>query len=239
MSATPFVIVGFGRTGSTWLLLLLRSHPAVLCHGEIFSTKGIMYDRNQLDRSATAATWTMASRDRDPAAFLKAILADDLGHQAVGVKMLNWHQPELLFQVARCPDVHKVIVRRRNRVRAFLSRTRSEAISRWMMDSYDGMRVRLDPDELLAYVRRYDQFYEQLQATARGTPMREVVYEDLLEDDQRARGIVEFLGVEPSDIPLRASLPRQSDDLTREAVINFDELSVLLRGTPLHAELHA
>jgi LPS sulfotransferase NodH len=237
VSATRFVIAGFGRTGSTWLRLLVRSHPGILCHAEIFNPVEIGWAREHADHSTLASQWPIARRDGDPAGFVEAVLADDRGHQAVGIKMLNWHQPELLFDLARSQDVHKVIVRRRNRVRAFLSRTRSEALEQWFRHSYDGFRVRLDPDELLAYVNRYDSFYERLRLQATGTPVVEIVYEDLLRDPQSAQGIVRFLSVEPCDIPLVADLPRQSRDLMRDAVINYDELSVLLRGTPLGAEL--
>jgi LPS sulfotransferase NodH len=238
-SATRFVIASFSRTGSTWLTLLLRSHPAILCHGEVFNLAGIKYDQRYLEHSMAAKEWTMDARDRDPAGFLAALFSDDLGHQAVGIKLLDWHHPELIAQLARDQDVHKVIVRRRNRVRAFLSHTRAKATCRWVNDSYDGMRVHIDPDELLAYVRRYDAFYEGMRTMARGTPIREVLYEDLLEDPQSARGVVAFLGVEPCDLPLHSKLPRQSNDVPRDAVVNFQELSLRLRGTALHAELTA
>lgn len=237
MSATRFVIASFGRTGSTWLTLLVRSHPAILCHGEIFNPPEIKWAPGHVEHSKVAAAWTVASRDRDPAGFLETVLADDRGHQAVGAKMLNWHQPELLFEVARRPDVHKVILRRRNRVRAFLSRERSDLLLRRMRESYDGFRIRLDPDELLAYARRYDSFYDSLRTVAAGAPVFEVVYEDLLDGTQSAQDVVAFLGVEPSDFPLASGMRRQSRDRTRDVVTNFDELSELVRGTPLQAEL--
>lgn len=239
MSVTRFVVVCFGRTGSSWLCSLLQSHPAILCHEELFSPKGIRYAPGYLERLGTTAPWSVDSRDRHAAGFLEAVLSQDLGHQAVGFKMLNWMRSEMLFDLARRPDVHKVILRRRNRVRAFLSRTRSEALERWYMESYHGLRIRLEPTELIEYVERYDTFYDELRAATAGTPVWEIAYEDLLEDDQRARGIVDFLGVEPRDVRLRSALPRQSRDLTREVVINFEELSSRLRGTALHAELEA
>ena len=239
MSATRFVVVCFGRTGSSWLCSLLRSHPAILCHGELFNLKQIGFSPNPFKDSTIHTPWTMAARDGDPARFLAAVLSEDLGHQAVGFKMLNWTHPEVLFELARSPDVRKVILSRRNRVRAFLSRTRARALETWQVESYNGYRIHLDPTELARYVKRYERFYGELRGAARGTPVHEVVYEDLLEDDQLAQGIVEFLGVTPSDMPLRSRLPRQSQDLIRDVVTNFDELSTLLRGTPLDAELNA
>jgi hypothetical protein len=233
------VVVCFGRTGSGWLCSLLQSHPAILCHGEIFSAKGLRLAGPPRERSAIAARWPVSSRDTDPMGFVQDVLAEGLGHQAVGFKMLNWMHPEVLFGLARSPDVHKVILGRRNRVRAFLSRTRSEALERWWDEGYDGFRVRLDPTELVEYAGRYEDFYDQLRVAAAGTPALEVTYEDLLEDEQRAREIVDFLGVRPSDIQLESRWPRQSRDQTRDVVSNFDELSVLLRGTGLEAELEA
>jgi LPS sulfotransferase NodH len=238
VSATRFVIACFPRTGSNWLCALLNSHPSILCHAEVFSPDQIWYEYRHTQRSAMAAAWTMDKRDRDPAAFLESVFADDCGHDAVGIKMLNWQQVELLQHLARQRDVYKVILQRRNRVRAFLSQTRSGLTGRLSGDSYHGLQVRLDPKELLDYAHGYDRFYAGLRAAAAGTPVHVVTYEELLQDVGSANAVVKFLGAEPSDFALQAQVRRQSHDSLRDAVVNFDELSSVLAETSLHAELH-
>ena len=80
MSATRFVVVCFGRTGSSWLCSLLRSHPAILCHGELFNLKQIGFSPNPFKDSTIHTPWTMAARDGDPARFLAAVLSEDCVH---------------------------------------------------------------------------------------------------------------------------------------------------------------
>lgn len=238
MSATPFVITCFARTGSSWLCQLLNSHPSILCHDEVFHEQRIMYADGHADGCGPREAWTVAEREQDPAAFVKHVYSDRRGCEAVGFKLLNWPHRELVFDIAHRPDVHKVILHRRNRVRVFVSLTRARRTGHWRNEDYRGTPVRLDPEELVDFADRYERFYREIRAASAGTPTRVITYERLAEDPQHAATSVEFLGVKPSELPLSARLKRQSDEQIRDVVVNFTELSRRLAGTSLQADLY-
>jgi hypothetical protein len=235
---TRFVLSCFGRTGASWLCQLLNSHPSILCHGELFNPSHFGWTGSDAAKAALASSWTAAARDEDPAAFVESVFADHRGHEAVGFKLLNWHQPGLLWDLARQPRVHKIILRRENRVRAYVSRTRA-GLTGWYADRiYDHLQVRLEPEELLAFANRYDRFYAEMRAATPGSPTMFVSYEHLGEPATQS-ALVAFLGVRSSDLPLSATIRRQSSGSLRGAITNFDELRVALAGTSLLDDLEA
>jgi LPS sulfotransferase NodH len=237
VTATRFVIACMERTGSTWLCRLLNSHPSILCHGEVFSPEVIGYARPLAARSALTGSWTLARREAEPRAFIEDVFADSGGHRAVGVKLLGWHQRELVCELLADTGVRKVILRRLNHVHVFLSFQRSKILGKWHGVDYDGLRVRIDPDRLFGYVEMYDSIYDWIERTCAGSPVHHVTYEELLSDPLRPDRIVEFLGLGPTEVPLQVPDLRQSRDSLRDAIINFDELTGALAGTMLEGEL--
>lgn len=233
---TRFVVTCFARTGGSWLCQLLNSHPAILCHGELFNLRRIGWTGDDDANSALTTAWPEANRDADPSAFLEAVFADDRGHESVGFKLLNWHRPELLRDLVAQPRVHRVILQRENRVAVFLSRTRAQLTGWYAHRDYDDLRVRLEPDELLAFVRRYDRFYAQMDESTRDSPALFLSY-DRLGDPATHSTLVDFLEVSPRDLPLSASIRPQSRGSLRAAITNYDELRAALAGTALLEEL--
>jgi hypothetical protein len=82
-----------------------------------------------------------------------------------------------------------------------------------------------------------------LRQLLRGDPRRPrrlagpiLSYERLGEPEYLAE-ILDFLHVRPRDAPLHTVTARQSHDLLRTAIANYDELSVVLAGTELEAGL--
>jgi hypothetical protein len=232
------VITCFGRTGASWLCQLLNSHPSILCHGELFNPKRCGWTGGHLANAALARAWTETRRDENPAAFIEAVFADHRGHESVGFKQLNWHQPGLLGDLVREPSIRKVILRRENRVRAFVSRARAELTGWYAHRTYDQLQVRLDPEELLAFADRYDRFYADMRVQTLGSPTLFVSYEDLGAPATHST-LVDFLGVRSGDLPLSATIRPQSSGSLRRAIVNFDELRVTLAGTSLLGELEA
>jgi hypothetical protein len=237
VTATRFVIVCMERTGSSWLCALLNSHPSIQCHGEVFNPRLIGYARPLAEGSALADSWTVQRRDAEPRAFVEEVFADSGEHRAVGVKLLGWHQRELVGELLADTGVRKVILRRLNHVHVFLSFQRSKLLGKWHGVDYDGMRLRIDPDRLFAFVEMYDSIYDWIKHACAGSPVHHVTYEELLSDPLRLDRIVEFLGLPPTAGPLQVPHFRQSHDLLRDAIINFDELTGALAGTTLEREL--
>jgi hypothetical protein len=74
------------RTGSTMLVQLLRSHPDICSHGEIFSPGKIRGLSRRHVRSEFIDRLS-AERDRDPIKFLYKITLDLQGKKALFFKL--------------------------------------------------------------------------------------------------------------------------------------------------------
>src|SRR5947207_8301059 len=119
------------RSGSTMLVHLLRSHPEIISHDEVFSapgTVGGMADSYLLKRRAEPyfADRMAAEKDRDPIKFLYKIVLDLQGKQAVCFKLKHDElaRPEykvLRDEIVNDRDFRIIHLRRENLLRRYLS----------------------------------------------------------------------------------------------------------------------
>ena len=114
-----FVVLAQARTGSNLLCGLLNSHPRILCHHGLFNSAGIHYATDHRDGSLDFGT--VQERDRDPRAFLAKVWAANAGCSAVGFKINRAEHEGALDVVLPDPSVRKIVLRRRNRVKAYVS----------------------------------------------------------------------------------------------------------------------
>jgi hypothetical protein len=210
------VILAAPRTGSNMMCTLLGSHPDVLCHHELFNPRGVFYALDLRDGSFDLGG--IEERDRDPLAFLERVWAADLGHTHVGFKMTHRQNEAVLDAVLRDTDVRKIVLRRKNRVRTFVSKRISEELDQWEVYGEAELgserpRVRVDDTR---------------------QPFLRVSYERLADHDERTRAL-DFLGL--PDATLRARSVRQNPAPLRELVTNYGELESALAGTALAADL--
>src|SRR5262249_46467049 len=132
--ATRFVILNAARTGSNYLCALLNSHDEVLCHHEIFNPHVVGVARHL--QMSGFQLGTIEERERDPIAFLQRVWDTPLGRPIVGFK-LCWRQHEVAYRaVLGDPSVHKIVLKRRNRVATFVSLLRARQTGEWVV--YDG-----------------------------------------------------------------------------------------------------
>jgi hypothetical protein len=244
-SATRFVILAAPRTGSNMLCTLVGSHPDVLCHHELFNPRGVFYALELRDGSFGLGG--IEERDRDPIGFLERVWAADLGHTHVGFKMTHRQNEAALDAVLQDRRVRKIVLRRENRVRTFVSQQISEQLDEWEVYSEADLvcerpRVRVDPDALRTSIAENEAYYGELEASleATGQPFLRVSYERLLDGNADQGRVLEFLGVpDPARAAavLRIRSVRQNPGPLRELVANFDELEHVLAGTALAAEL--
>jgi LPS sulfotransferase NodH len=121
-----FVIFAAPRTGSNLLCGLLNAHPDILCHHGLFNPKGIHYARDHRDFAPD-----ISDRDADPLRFLDRIWAAAAGRRAVGFKMNRGENGVTVDAMLRDLAVKKILLKRRNRVRAFVSETIAEMTGLW------------------------------------------------------------------------------------------------------------
>jgi len=230
MPKTRFVIATYPRTGSNWLCGALNAHPSVLCHYEVLHPEQIHYERAYAEPRPRFMP-SLADRDADPRAFIDGLFARDLGHEAVGVKLMHGQAPLLTCELLRDSSVRKIVLRRENRVRVFLSvkRARSGRFA----------PIELDPAELRAFCREYDEYFAWLDRHLVRQDVLRLSYERLFDPGEVAR-VLDFLGVAAvEESSLDAWHDWQNRDTLREAISNFDELERRLARTELAAELAA
>ena len=238
MPKSRFVIATHPRTGSNWLCGVLNSHPSILCHYEVLHPKQIYYAMTYAERRPQFLP-SLADRDADPRAFIDDLFERDFGHQAVGVKLMHGHAPQLTGELLRDPSVRKIVLRRENRVRVFLSVKRATRAGKFTHLSYHGKPIELDPAELRAFSREYDEYFAWVDRHLVRQDFLRVSYERLFDCGEVDR-VLEFLGVTGVDeSSLEAEHSRQSHDTLREAISNFAELERKLARTELAAELAA
>jgi LPS sulfotransferase NodH len=244
MTVSRFVVLAAPRTGSNWLCSMLDSHPAVLCHHELFNPAGIhaalSWRGGAVDLDA--ALGTMEERDRAPLAFLERVWSQSCGCRAVGFK-LNRGQNETAFAAALAdPGIWKIVLRRDNRLKTFVSERIAACTGLW--ESYpdspqsDGqVRIRVDLGELRRHIDENRAYYDSLTAELAGQDVLAVRYEDLVTSSDAWRPVFDFLAVGVAE--LHAETRKQNATDLREILLNFDEVAAALRGTELEAELYA
>lgn len=235
-----FVILATPRCGSNWLCSLLDSHPDILCHHELFNPERIRLSRSLLSKPDFLGD--MESRQTAPRALLHKAWNKSLGHRAVGFK-LNLGQSEIIFdEVLADPDVAKIIISRRNRIRSFVSEMIAEKTKVW--ESFPDSQAMADPGpqqidiaELLQQVRRNQNYYSGLRQrlNATGQSALEVQYEQLGERQQH-RTILGFLKIDP-DVALTTATSKMNGGSLRALISNFDQLADQLSNSDLLDDL--
>ncbi|MBL8659788.1 MAG: hypothetical protein JNM75_08540 [Rhodospirillales bacterium] len=240
-TAIRFVVIAAPRTGSNWLCTLLDSHPAILCHHEIFNPEGIHTAISV--RHQDLGFGTVAERDRNPLEVLDRVWRGSLGHAAVGFKLNRGQHSAVFRHVIADATVRKLVIRRSNRIRTYVSERLAEITGAW--ESFEHSKtaptppaVRIDPAQLRRHValnRRYYDGVEHALAAASQQRAFEVLYEDLNRPRTR-RDMLRFLGVSP-DVALRSGTRKQNDAPLDVLIENHDELRRALRGSDLERDL--
>jgi len=240
-TAGRFVILATPRTGSNLLCTLLNSHPDILCHHELFNPRGVFLAIDQRDGPLDLGT--MAERDADPVAFLERAWAENLGRRVVGFKTGLGQEGAAMDAAIEDPTVTKIVVRRRNRVKTFVSELVALELDQWEVyeesDLLARPRVTVDPRRLYENIARNEKFYADLAARLDGLGQEavDVDYEDLGQAATHER-LLASLGARTT-VPLRARTVKQNPRDLREIVANYPALEAALAGSELQAELHA
>lgn len=232
-----FVIIAAPRTGSNWLCTLLNSHPRILCHHELFNPEGIHY---ALDQGKTLISTDIITRDRDPRAFLEHFWQYQGDVDALGFK-LNRGQTEAIFEmILEDLQIAKILLRRRNRVKTYVSEQIAQMTGRWESYTYDFQpttisKIAVDVADLKRHIDENETYFQGLRAQIGSAPCFELFYEDI---PSIQSCLLAFLGITSSEHLLRAGTLKQNPCDLSDLIANFDELERVL-PPPLRAELRA
>lgn len=233
----PFVIVGSNRTGTNFLLHLLKTTGDVVGFAELFSSHGPFWsERTYAPLSSTRAR---KLRERDPAQFIERAVFRryPLFIRAVGFKA-HYGQlekyPTALAWLRNQDDLVILHLRRRNLLAIAASKRRAQISGQRLQASsdstVDSRQVALDPAGLF---EAFDVYDRNLDWPERNLPKATVVnlcYEDLVSDMSNALSrLPELLGIDSSKAI--AATAKQNPLGWRGVVTNVDEIESAIGGS--------
>ncbi len=231
-----FVILAAPRTGSNLLCTLLQSHPDVLCHHEIFNPSDIFVSLPLRDTDFTLGS--MADRNANPLHFLQGVWENGLGHQSVGFKMTHQQQVQVFNAVCSDPDIHKIVLKRKARLKTYVSRLLADRSGIW--EDYQGQDCLAQPQpvevnyqKLKAAVDFNEHYYTNLDSLICGQ-RTDVCYENLFDNDTQERLLKEL---KLCSYPLQSQARQQNPHTPWELIINRESLAQQLKHHPTDREL--
>lgn len=208
-----FLISCAARTGSTMLVQLLRSHPQIVCHGEVFRKDSIsaLDGRYQGLPAEELGERLLPYRVHQPGAFIYDVIFDRQTGLAAGFKFKTDEQflqpwADIAQLVAGDHDIKVIRLRRRNLLAQYVSHevVLRQGVATTLKAGEAPPQVRpfrVDLKAILGYlddVARRDRLADEAYSKHR---QLRVAYEDLLDETNPARAsLLAFLGV--ADHPL-------------------------------------
>lgn len=235
--ARRFILLSGGRTGSTYLLSLLASHPSVRQCGEIIG-EWKLRDPDKLARLLEQGLVPHVQELLRPRPADGAVGAKILYYQLGKPYARHWGLPDvgpLLDYLVGDKDLHIIHLKRRNLLRVLASGAIAEKTQHYQLldgdDPPEECRVELTPARCRAmfeantgYIRTYEELF-------RAHPFIEVYYESLVVDRAaQCDNILRFLGLPAAT--LSSPMRRQNDRSLSAMISNYDELKAAFAGTP-------
>jgi LPS sulfotransferase NodH len=240
---TNFVVLSTQRSGSTWVVDMLESHPRVVAYSELFMHGG--EGKPKWGQEQGLDYWQTYSRGKRRLAkpywlwrYLGEAFQERPDVDAVGFKLMYSQLTRIsrplmpMLWLKRVRIIHLI---RRNALDVVLSKeagaARGGRLHAREGNQVEHVRLNLDTETLL----RRMTLHERAIAGARvrfkrvGLPYTEVVYEDLAADETGFAQLFDFLGVEPSTVS--SSLQKLNPTSHEELIENYGEVRDALADT--------
>lgn len=198
---TKFIILNAPRVGSNLLCTMLDAHPEILCHHEIFNPHLLGYARslNQTDFSIG----TMEERQENPIEIYNRIWENHLGFDCVGFKLCWRQHEEIFYHVLKDKTVKKVILKRQDQFRSFVSLLMARKTGEWVVYNdetinHQPTKVFVNPaefQEFIAFNQAYHSEMEELLETS-NQDWFDLAYEEMFEF-MTLKKLSNFLEVSP------------------------------------------
>lgn len=227
---TRALVLTTQRTGSTFLVGCLNSHPSIECASEILvgdpEVPGPQY-RGRFKRLAKIAR-LVQSGALLPGHRMQAFY--EAGHAPVRCfKAMYNHvaNPLALRYLQAHEEIRILHLRRHNLLKVHVSRLLMPKRARVQaFEPVDAVQIHVDPDKAVAEMRRarlqYERFERLLARHARLPLSYEELFDGAFLRADTAVKVCEFLGVEPQ--PMQSGIVKLNPESLREMVINYDEL---------------
>lgn len=210
----PFIVLGQMRTGSNLLRVALQSSPEIRMQNEIFN-RGF----------------------RRPGASFETILGEWLTAaprvvRAVGCKVFYDHLDDAEWsRLLAVPNLRVIHLRRRNRLRMFLSLTVAAKTGHWIEDrprkqlAVEQRRVDLEIPRLIRFLEVSAKREEEARSRVAHTPVLDVAFEDLRDGlGDVIPAVLQFLGAHRWN-PGRVDLRRQNPEPAHSLIRNYEQVA--------------
>lgn len=238
LQAPNFVILGSPRSGSNLLVELLNFHPQICCHAELYSPSGVYSFRRHFFLN-WETKWFVWLRDRFPLSFLKWIWFKPRNrNQTVGFKVFDFQSPKILSTVLTQSTTKKIILYRKNFLRAELSNQIATKTDEWELKNGVASNKRVTFDlhlfrKRFKRVRKFERDWENYLLES-DQKFIKISYESISGPDRSTElnVVFDFLGLSRTDVcSFETKLKKQNPYSIRELVTNFEEIEAALTGT--------
>ena len=249
---TRFVVLSTQRSGSTWVVDMLTSHPRVVAYSELFMHGGEGVPK--WGREQDLPYWQTFIREQGGGRiarpywlwrYLGQAFEERPGVEAIGFKLMYSQLTRIakpLMPALWLRRVRIVHLIRRNALDVVLSKEAGEA-RRGVLHAREGqplesVRINLQTADLLQRMTAHERAIEGARVRFKrvGIPYQEVVYEDLVADEEGGfASLFRFLGVEPQ--PVSSALQKVNPTAHEELIENYGEVRDALDGTKFATQL--
>lgn len=239
-----FCLLTTPRSGSTWFLSLLNSHPQIGTFGEAFlnkpANKSAWHNLAFLpaDRFCTFQRRTRSIRPWSTFQYMDMLVDEfSTGRQALGFKLMY---RQLLKQLEILPKMIRERYRIVHLVREnYLDVLISETIMRKRGEAHSNREVGrptvyLKPSSLVRVLKAKKVWVDAARVALRtlSLPVLEVTYESLLQDvETTLRRTTDFLSV-PSHSDYESAFKKISSAPDWERIENYEQVKEVLANTP-------
>lgn len=222
----PFIILFIERDGSTYMVSMLQSHPAIASVYEHFA---VMRQRNQ--SAAEQLAWARQ--------FYTPPLVGRQAARGFKTKLVDILDRAGFASLLKEKQVNIIGMRRRNRIKAVVSKIYArrlyEATGNWNLykESDRLPPMNIDPQQFRHLLEEREAADEALTAfiSSLELPTIDITYEDLLVDrDRILQDVFSFLNAPP--FPVQEKTLKHTKDDLREVIENFQQLRSDYIGTP-------
>lgn len=233
-----FVIISVKRTGSNFLCSVLTQHPEIMAHTEIFNESAI-YGAWGYEFNFTALSKDpkirrkLEIRNDDPYHFLDKVYNETQKVKKtvrhVGFKIFKDQGDELIKSLARDKSFKKIILKRKNRLKHYISLMLAENSGKFYHKSDEKVdkppKINLNAQNFLRFSAQTKKFFNKIEKEILNSESKllTLYYEDIVSNKSFYTKIQIFLGTKKV-INKFESKTRKSNIYTNNEVIeNYDE----------------
>ena len=241
-----FVILTTERSGSTWVQLMLHSHPDILCFGEALHLKYPTFSRpystdfpltylgfenHSLRQKVLSWIWP----ERSVQEYISQLYEAGAAYRAVGFKT-HYYQAEKrrgslsVLSKTKTKFIHLI---RKNALQCVVSKEISRRTKVYNSETeLEQIRLALDPAFVIRKMQERQAIVRKYRERLSKEDCLEVYYEELFSDPESAfNPILDFLQVPPA--PLSSSVVKLNKEPLKHILLNYDEVIAEVQNSNL------